>query len=106
MRVFLSRLGFRDSFLYVINGLLMALFFGVVRVAFIIVYYQKLYKQIDQLALLPLTAYLALFIGPNIVHLLNLVWFYKIVSGLLAVVMGASEKRSGNTQTPKAKKTN
>jgi hypothetical protein len=90
-RVFLTHLGFRDSILFVLNGILITLFFGVVRVAFIVFFYLKIWKQFDQLALYPAVCLVSIALGPNLIHMLNVIWFYKILKGILSILTGSSK---------------
>ena len=84
-RWFLDIQGYRNSIIYLINGLVATFLFGAVRIAYIISFYYKWYYQWNDylnnpFSLLILFAFLA-----NLVHILNLIWFYKIINGLIKV---------------------
>jgi hypothetical protein len=89
-----------------INGFIILISFGIVRMAFIGMYYYKLYYHWDDFVKSP--AYIILSLGflANAIHVLNIVWFYKILSGLITIlkIRSKQSKKHYTTNTNPEKK--
>lgn len=92
-RWFLSELKMKDGFLYIANGLCILVFFGTVRMAFIVIYYVRIVQQWDDF--MKHSAYMILCVSlmANAIHTLNLYWFYKIFTGFLALLKKDDHKK-------------
>jgi hypothetical protein len=84
-RWFLDVSGYKNSVIYLVNGLVATLLFGIVRTGYIISFYLKTYEQWYSIIEYPAVLVITLLLLANLVHILNIIWFYKIMKGLIKV---------------------
>jgi hypothetical protein len=84
-RWFLDVSGYKNSVIYLVNGLTATLLFGIVRTGYIISFYLKTYEQWNKIIAYPAILVITLLLLANLVHILNIIWFYKIMKGLIKV---------------------
>eukprot|EP01080_Neovahlkampfia_damariscottae_P007994 gene7994-12459_t len=92
-RWFLDITGYRNSVIYLINGLIATFLFGFVRILYIISFYYKWYTQWDDYIKNPFFLMMVFGTLANLVHILNIIWFYKIMNGLIKVLCGPSSEK-------------
>lgn len=83
VRWYLSKAGMKNSKSYTLNGIL--LFFGwlVARVLLFGYFFIHMYLHYDQVKQIFAAGFYFLFIAPPTLALMNIFWFYKILTGLL-----------------------
>ena len=91
-RYFLSMLDRRDGLLYVINGVLMAVSFFLLRIVFMgwLLFRNIIYLNAAFLAL-PASTVTVVVVGVGVGYPMQWLWFSKICSGLLKVLKSASK---------------
>ncbi|MCO5567086.1 hypothetical protein L7F22_020771 [Adiantum nelumboides] len=86
LRWYLSMAGMKDSRVYVYNGILLFFAWLFARVLLFIYFFTHIYLHYDQVQqIFPLGFYF-LFIAPPGLALMNIVWLYKILRGLLRML--------------------
>lgn len=91
LRWYISKAGMKNSSAYVLNGVLLFLGWLIARVLLFIYFFVHLYLHYDQVKEVFTIGFYYLFISPPALALMNLVWFYKVVRGLLRTL---SKKRA------------
>lgn len=97
LRWFLSTHGLKDTWLYLANGLAMFLSFFVLRVLFNWwIFFNRIALRHDDMMALPTHIMLLTYVLFPINLFLQLVWFQKIMNGILALVRGKGKKTKAN----------
>jgi len=92
-RYFLSTAGYKDTTLYMVNGALMALSFFLLRVCLNwYLFLTRIFWQHAAFSTLPLYMQLLFYPLMSINLSLQLFWFWKIVTGIYALLYGKADK--------------
>eukprot|EP01080_Neovahlkampfia_damariscottae_P007995 gene7995-12460_t len=92
-RWFLSELGYKETTLYLLNGLTGTVLWLIFRIGVIPYFYYKLYFLWDHfLEHTPMAMVVICLLYATILNLLNSFWFYKIMSGLMKILKGDKKK--------------
>uniref|UniRef100_A0A7S0Q245 TLC domain-containing protein n=1 Tax=Coccolithus braarudii TaxID=221442 RepID=A0A7S0Q245_9EUKA len=95
LRWFLSTHGLKESWLYIINGLVMFVSFFLLRVVFNWwIFFNRIALRTEDMLKLPTHLMVLTYILYPINLGLQLLWFQKILSGVLALLSGKSKKKS------------
>lgn len=93
LRWFLYQSGLRDNIFYYANGLFGTLLWFVFRVLIIPYYYYLFYNQFETFQTLRPLLYHQCYLYAFTLNSLNLIWFYKIMNGLLSVLFGKKKSQ-------------
>lgn len=95
LRWYLDKMGLKSSQLYTINGLLLLLIWGIVRVLLFVPFYAHVYQNWVLISQIPQHAVAILLGVPLVLFALNTMWFVKIVKGAYKLVFAG--KHSANS---------
>lgn len=92
LRWFLSQSGMKDNYLYYANGLFATLLWFVFRILIIPLYFFKMLEQWDLYVQVGTFLFYQCFLYAAILSILNVLWFYKIMNGLISVLFAKKKK--------------
>ena len=99
LRYFLSQLGYKDSTLYFVNGLIMTILWFVFRICYGLYIGIWIWRMHDQIAAMPsfITRWVSIWGGYTVAYLLQWLWFVKIMKGAIKVLLAEekSDKKVG-----------
>jgi hypothetical protein len=105
-RVFLTVFGYRDSILFVLNGLAITIGWFVIRIGSIPFFAKAVWEQWDVIQAQQMYLIAQVLLFSTLVTVLNVVWFYKILMGLINVVCGSKKPKGDSTKAATDKKKN
>ncbi|KAF7846758.1 hypothetical protein BT93_L3798 [Corymbia citriodora subsp. variegata] len=86
MRWFLDTSGMKKSASYLINGVVIFIAWLVARVLLFVYLFYHVYLHYHQVIEMHIFGYLLVFVVPAALALMNLMWFGKIIKGLLKTI--------------------
>ncbi|ONK61721.1 uncharacterized protein A4U43_C08F32870 [Asparagus officinalis] len=86
LRWYLDIAGQKSSTLYIYNGVAMFVGWLVARIILFIYFFTHLYLHFDQVKTIFPLGYYSLLIGPCMLAVLNVVWFKKILRGMIKTI--------------------
>ena len=97
-RWFLSVAGLKNTTRYVVNGILMAISFFVLRIAFNWwLFIQRYFMQWEELRTMPLGVFITCALGFPLNLILQHLWFWKICKGIQAILFEKGQKPASST---------
>ncbi|KAL1830821.1 hypothetical protein DCAR_0100767 [Daucus carota subsp. sativus] len=86
MRWFLDTAGLKRSNAYLINGVVIFFAWLVARILLFVYLFYHVYLHYDQVMQMHIVGYLLIFVVPSALGIMNLMWFGKIIKGLISTL--------------------